>query len=994
MMNPYSIFPNKQIQDLQDYVPMPELFKKQDKDYIFWGCPFEVIGGAIYQTEAGLKPLDARITDYTALQEVIKNCFLVSWEDSYTLSKFEGSSEKKYYDNYGLKTWKRGTSFQGVVLDEGLGSEFIPFVGNQSFISQQITKSITLRFYNVEANKLLIDNLDKYGIYLWVLPNFAVGKWDKNPFNDESRTFFEVNNLTIKRQPNRTIAYVDVQFLSLNNKIAKTGIAVNQFVQLGGAGEGFAFPIIDRYNNLKYDTERTRPNPVTHFQIQFLGLTAFGGIGFEGRPIFEEDVKKYSLEYLYPTTEIFPFKWQAPINNKISLKSYPTNTYYWVKAFALDVVETKTKSEQFNTIYNRFTPKQVEGYIHTDYDATQATNDKNKPLVYYDENFLNDEAIWKATQKIKPVAGSTGEKMKWSILGNNNFVYLKKDKNEYLTTIKGLGNNFDYSLVPNNADVQNGFSHWNMFNLLLNKTQIELPLTFTDYTKVDAINLPIVGSLFRELTFGFLGSGWSFATNNIPKFPYFNCLIPMSAYNAYANLWVGYIGEKDKGKIVDGTLGFETFYEGDRDGVGLITGSNAITMSFAGSLTHMATFEGVKWEDGTSPLTKNLAWSDSRQLLSKIFDNADYVFEPNEKTRLQDPLTTNDNPFYMIGHNSNLEGYIIDFIQILSVGKSPYQIKFFNLSGFSKDQKNINDEDCVWMGTFNTQSKVQENIRIFRNIEMLSNSAFKFNKHFNYPKDLLPIPPTGKTEFIVEKGGDTQTFTLIYDSALVGGEHANVLLSGKELFQPFYFSKPIKAITGFNIIKIELKNVQFKTKYFEGTWAYDTTFKIGNDTVFYKERIVYYPKGSSGKAGSLFDVFVQKQPTFSIYKHYQMYRPGKKFFTDAYWGISPTLTTTLSAPEVVYDFKDDKQEWDVPFATSPFVQIDESTKNVKIGFLFQQYQIGSKLNWYRAFAFTAIGDGVFSDTQRFHPINPPVQIPVHVSIEITYENVVITYKEK
>lgn len=152
---------------------------------------------------------------------------------------------------------------------------------------------------------------------------------------------------------------------------------------------------------------------------------------------------------------------------------------------------------------------------------------------------------------------------------------------------------------------------------------------------------------------------------------------------------------KDSLPTADGFLGFETFYEGDQDGLGLITGSNAVTMSFAASLTHMGTFEGTKL-DGTSAITKNLAWSDTRILLKNIFNNTDYVFLPNEKTRLKDYLTASDNPYYMRERAGNVIGYMIDFLQFLAVGRSPYQIKFFNLSGYkTQDQTALKDKLCV-----------------------------------------------------------------------------------------------------------------------------------------------------------------------------------------------------------------------------------------------------------------------------------------------------------
>lgn len=213
------------------------------------------------------------------------------------------------------------------------------------------------------------------------------------------------------------------------------------------------------------------------------------------------------------------------------------------------------------------------------------------------------------------------------------------------------------------------------------------------------------------------------------------------------------------------------------------------------------------------------------------------------------------------------------------------------------------------MGTFNTQSKVQNNIRIFRNTQMLSDPLFNFKSKFRYPQDLLPIPPTGKTQFTVDKGSQTQTFTFVNAAPNVGNEHPTVLFDGKEKPPQFNFTTPIPSVAGFKITKIELKNVVFKTTYQQGTWAFYTRFKVGEDTIDEIDSIIFNPV-SSGQAGNGFDVLIQKNPTLSLYKFSPEYKIGEgEYLADTYYGVAPTLkTTTTNASTVEFLFTDDKAE--------------------------------------------------------------------------------------
>lgn len=81
----------------------------------------------------------------------------------------------------------------------------------------------------------------------------------------------------------------------------------------------------------------------------------------------------------------------------------------------------------------------------------------------------------------------------------------------------------------------------------------------------------------------------------------------------------------------------------------------------------------------------------------------------------------------------------------------------------------------------------------------------------------------------------------------------------------------------------------------------------------------------------------------------------------------------------------------MPVYTKPMTTIDSKTNNVTIGLKMVQYTTGTfnKFNLYRAFAF--VGNG--GDGPAFFVPPNPVLIPTVITIEISFEHSLVTYKE-
>lgn len=746
-----------------------ESIRDLSDQYIFWACPFDVILGAIDATETGLKPLFADPSDYTQFSRVFnaKGTILANWTDSYTIADnskdpYKGTPEKHYYDNHGLKTFKVGRSYKGVVLKEGTDDQFIPSAGNKGYTQQTVTKSVTIRFYNIEANAKMFSDLTSgiLNLNFYILPNFNISRqrkelsWSakrkKNPFYDECRTFFysDIESTTLGYADYNEIGFIEMTFYSIDSRIAKSGISINTYLQMGGPGEPFAFPLLTDENEIVLDPARAQPVPVTHAQIQILGMSGTNSIQFIGRPVYYSMLSPKVIPYvIYPPCTLNFYNLRKSVNNLVSLKAYPTDNYFWVKNFKLDLVKEYVFTKSFNAYYNPFQPKSTGAYILTNNSATTSTNTGNN--VYYDKHFLETSTVW----------GSAN--LDWDVNGNSYFLYKDEDGNAYSTLSLGTtATTFYFSkcLPTSGSAYVNGLAQFFMFNAYLEKTQIQLPLQFTDLTMVDFIHLPVAGSLFRALTFGLVGNGWSTSDIVRPAYPYFNCIIPQSVYKAYSNLFVDTLSAL-KTKTVShpaGTLPFGVFYKGMDDGIGIITGANAITQSYCGSLTHMVNMSLVS--DKRRLLTdKNLATSEIQNNVYPFLASGEKWIRPliSEATNIMPSNASNDNPLYKSISTTQpdpIMGYTIDFFELNHFSKADYQIKFFSVEGWNPASLNeVKDEDCVWIGTYKSQAETTGNIRLFRNYGLLSDPTFKWKTSFHYPQDLQPPPPASskfKTKFV------------------------------------------------------------------------------------------------------------------------------------------------------------------------------------------------------------------------------------------------------
>jgi hypothetical protein len=123
---------------------------------------------------------------------------------------------------------------------------------------------------------------------------------------------------------------IEIQFATVNQKIAKSGFAVNQYIQNAGPGEPYAEPKIDvTTKNIILDPLYLESKPITHAQITLYGNSAVNSIQFYGRRIeMIKDGSTIKGYKIFASSLVTPFIYQAAQYDELSVNSVEDANYY------------------------------------------------------------------------------------------------------------------------------------------------------------------------------------------------------------------------------------------------------------------------------------------------------------------------------------------------------------------------------------------------------------------------------------------------------------------------------------------------------------------------------------------------------------------------------------------------------------------------------------------------------------------------------------------
>lgn len=799
-----------------------KLAQNLNKKYLIAVCPFKVTLGTLATTESGYKPANAEPTDFTQFSKTwtSNESSVVKWINSADYRQFnikrKELSKTVTFKNSGAEiTFKPGESFWGVILREQTNLENVPYTANDQFSSQQLNERITIRFYNITENEYLFNNIVKSNYWFYVIPQSFVNQPQTQitrPHEDQNRTFYYVEQNSIIRNPGKEIIYIDVTFVNFKNNLS-SGQRTAFYLQMGGPGQPYAFPKYVMFNEqplITLDEIRMQPVPVMYGQ--FLGFMnmVFHGIKFYGQPYYYNSATT-QLYYLEPPSQLFCTNWQGAIPDVLNLKKKPENEYYYLVDAHYELISSFDKIDNLKTLYDNYAQRKILGLLQSNKKLTQKTNNPGTSFKY---SFWDDKFVFDADNY----------KTKITVIGNNNFAFNHNGHIDYPEGKAIALSDFKYK----------DLAHYNLIISAMFDLLTELPMTSVENIKIGIQKIPIVGKAWGFL-FGGLFPGFAKNKTYAPPFANVHGLISRTLYDNYVNnLFIGKAWTLDSDRDIN-YLPLNVFLNGEKDGIGMISGTIGHTNGFAFGFTNKLKTRAFNLDDHEFTDTEYVIDSNYLQQIVMI-DNKSHTFllnkemhiEPN-KTAVDFGLKVKDDDVFL--------GYIIHMFLVRFTGEGNYQLKFFTKN---KTRDYLSDDDCVFIGNYKSKSTINSILRDFNNYQKLSDPLLEFKKPFRFPADTSPIYPAVYTPKFVWDLSD-KTFTFTIKLPFVQNDYA---LKPQMEFRGFYIGSMEWSYSKYDFLtKIELdttpiidilKNYEF---YFieivnNMNWNFEIVWKPEDDNKF------------------------------------------------------------------------------------------------------------------------------------------------------------------
>ena len=731
----------------------------------FFLCPFQIVLGATLTTETGRKGLNARPKDYSQVQLAInsKDTISVYWRNSYDLKQ----NEKKTGI---IKKYKIGDNFMGFVTNESL---------NLTTTSdyQRLLRIQTTKTFNCFVPKLLTGVNDEFfkliedeWFYFWQIPQFENRKENFDVIS--TITYFKIESWVYLRDNNNIILGAQVNFISINNEFQQNGLSLETYVQAGFPGEPKCFPILKKINekgNYSVDINPTyfRYNPANAFQHTIIDLAGWMGAITMGFPITKKhqtDLTNKNEQLIESPGAIWIYDILTPAEDKLLIKQLPETDYY-VASGSLNInTNLGIIRDIKNWVEQEFNPNPIQGFIKTDPVTTRLSNNNEKFLTYWNSDFLkgsniNYQKLFDKKAEFKLTANFWNSLPVYDVRGNDWF------QANYEGKIYGI-KRFNFGQVQNK-----NLQHFLMFNAICAKTLINLPATSKNNIPVVTKLIGIFSNIVHILTLGLWPQWKDKSIVKLPTNPKVNFLIPAEIYNNYCKLWIrSGIGdsftrfgnklytlagtvlgfskpEQIPQNLPAGSLPLEVFLGGENQ-LTTTFGTSGTIQTFGGLITNKINTICYGVNSGTN-YYKNVTTTDIGQVITF---KSGYKCIPlyDEKTQLLPPDAKLDD--YDVAYKNQIIGYMINVNSYKLIGGTAVQFKVYNLQ--TSSQQILDDEKSIYIDTYRTFSNYLKNPRLINNVHRLGNPLFDFNKVFDYPKDLFPVPPSPEAKEYTIKFND------------------------------------------------------------------------------------------------------------------------------------------------------------------------------------------------------------------------------------------------
>lgn len=397
---------NKVFENLNNKNQIENFLKARDKDSeVIYLIPFtfEPIGTA-NTTEAGIVSSDFEIDSFTSYAKLITgiNNIQVKWDEAYNVFiDEEANKDLPDIDKYITKEYKRGRVIRCNGYQENTGSNTIASPVDSSFKQIEIVESLILK----TKEKLKVSDILK----VYLIPQKNKWRW----------LYIPANGLTEYYDKNNNYIGADITLMSVNSLYSTSGGAIEQFIQKGAPGEGYAFPKWnDETQKIEMDEERAKDIPIQAVQREYSGAAAINTIFCYGRPTIQQKMPDGTIQNVFnpkikASRLLLPYKVQTPNISPINTKPSAETDYY----LAVDAKPTLNKyykswKEQFQANYDLSLRAQYEGVLElpkvSELEKTNPIDDGTHRYILWDNDFqvrFNKQEFSTQTNKL------TGDKI-------------------------------------------------------------------------------------------------------------------------------------------------------------------------------------------------------------------------------------------------------------------------------------------------------------------------------------------------------------------------------------------------------------------------------------------------------------------------------------------------------------------------------------------------------------------------------------------------------
>lgn len=641
---------------------------KLTKENSFTIVPFNVIAGYITSTENGLRANNSTaVADYSTFQRVftgLQNLMAV-WEGVWKVEKRHDN------DLFLTKQVQEGRYFRGYINTSSNGLQMQPSKVDATFLAQFTQETFTVHSYE--------DLQDEDLFKLYIIPGLQE-KW------------LYISNATKYYTLSKELHHIEIEFTTLNSQLAQSGGAVEQFIQKGAPGEGYAWPVVDPETGIPFvDEIKSWDVPVTSMQIEYSGAAAFNTAFAYGRPVKQKTDGGITHGQFNDRIEaprlLLPLRLETPIPSPLNTKPSAEANWYAGLYYATQWASYEDWKKQFSQYFDLYQRGQYEGML-----VAEKLGDIKSPEVG-------------SIRASNVISDGEYEKILWDIA--------------WKITIDHLFN-CGATTHPNpqlsgNLHLKGDFSVCEMLahNSFITSYIETLPEGKEQNTVWNLKDIPIVGGFLKLLTLG-IPIGWN---NRAIRLKADNIwfIMPTSIVE-YGNVIMADRTDKAKAHIP-----LETFTGKRQDDATTYSGINATGSIFKFSLTDRfyKTIAGKRYIFNTVDLGQGGVTG-----IKTDQADSDYKYEAN--TKLLWDETCSPAP-----RDGNTPGYVIDTATHKTLAKLTYRLTFFS-----------NDYE-VWTGTYQSRSLFTTSIRDWNNTMKFSFWNEVNGKTISYPDAIVaPNPPT------------------------------------------------------------------------------------------------------------------------------------------------------------------------------------------------------------------------------------------------------------